>query len=414
MQNRIVTRPGLERLLTNVESVRSELGTPCYAYDYPSIRSTLDLLCTTSRLAGFENNSRFYLAFFALPNLSLFKSLLQENQQIGIACNTLEEIEALRSGGFSEWDRAVFTGGVLPERELNEILRTGCMVNVASAGNVEIAAAYNAQSRIGLRLDFTNSALKGIRIAKIRSCLETLRIAGKHLTSLHAYPGTEIEEIDSLLRHADTLLGYAGGIAELSEINYGGGFWYNYSHLTGDVSSLVDFQCYFEGVMEYNRKVLGHRHVRHCWEPGRIVFAGSGFFVTEVLEVRQTGAVCADVYIDASFTQVPAPKIRNRQHQVIVADPTGTRKVGNRYDCRICGSTTLSTDQLLPKPCSLPEVRAGDLLIILDVGAYGRAGSYNFLGKATPPEVLVTENGWQVIRQRQRKDHLLEGLDRIQ
>ena len=122
-----------------------------------------------------------------------------------------------------------------------------------------------------------------------------------------------------------------------------------------------------------------------------------------------TGMRAVDVHVDASFTQVPAPKIRGRQHKAVVLDPQGKLKKGPKYEARLCGSTTLSTDQLLPRPILIPEVEAGDLIVILDVGAYGRAGSYNFLGKTQPPEILLENTGWRLVRQRQRADHLLEG-----
>lgn len=408
-----ITRPGLQRLLDYLGVLQREVDTPFYAYDYTSILDTVNLICAASRAAGFGDNSGFYLAFFAIPNLSLFKALLRENRQLGIGCNTPEEIEALKNGGFCEWDRVVFSGGVLPRSDLIEVLKTGCLVNTASAGNLQIAATYGGDTRIGLRLDFTNNALKGVTLKQLGCSYGIVRAAGKQLDCLHAYPGTEVEDLESLVRHACVLIDQVAGFPDVSEVNFGGGFWYNYNHITGDPSAMVDFRRYFAAVREYSDRALPDRNIQYCWEPGRVVFANSGFFVTEVLEVRKTGGVCADVYVDASFTQIPTPKIRNRQYKVVVTDQHGNIKSGTRYDCRICGATTLSTDQILPRPCPLPEVNPGDLLIILDVGAYGRAGSYNFLGKAMPPEVLIKDGHWNVIRERQRNDHLLEGLNSV-
>jgi len=41
----------------------------------------------------------------------------------------------------------------------------------------------------------------------------------------------------------------------------------------------------------------------------------------------------------------------------------------------------------------LPRVRVGDLLAVLDVGAYGFSMSSRFSGQLRPPEVLALEDG---------------------
>src|ERR1051326_3769556 len=405
-----ILRPGLQRLCALIKEIRDTIGTPFYSYDWPSIESAANLFLSKSADADLKPNSRFYLAFFALPNVTLFKRLIQVDDRLGINCNTPEEVHALGSAGWNDWHRVVFSGGVLPTSDLLSIAKTGCLVNVAALGNLTSLLRDPNLYRIGLRIDFSTAALKGIREWEIESCLKWAENSNKPVTALHAYLGTEINNIDILVRHAKSLISIAVSHPRIEELNFGGGFWYDYKHQTGEVQAMTNFSEYFGTIREFLQRSIPDRVIKLGWEQGRSVFAGSGFFVTEIIEVREKSHKDADVYVDASFTQIPAPKIRNRQHYVLVLSPQGEVKTGTEYEARICGATTLSTDQLLPFTCPVPKVASGDLLIILDAGAYGWAGSYNFLGKARPPEILVDDSSWKLLRRRQRADHLLDGL----
>jgi diaminopimelate decarboxylase len=243
----------------------------------------------------------------------------------------------------------------------------------------------------------------------LTACLRGVERAGGRVEALHAYPGTEVRSLRCLIRHAAILIELASrhGIGTL---NLGGGFGYDYDSSNGEIGEMVDLQSYFASVAQIlSRYPTVAREI--AWEPGRIVFAGSGVFVTEVIEKRSRGPWSEDLYVDASFVQMPAPKLRGRRHLVVAFSPEGTRRAGSNIEARLCGATTLSTDELVPGPVIVPQVEVGDLLVILDVGAYGRSGAYNFLGKAKPPEALLTAERWELVRGRQDRLHLTEDLD---
>ena len=405
-----VTRPGLCRLQEQVTDIRACIGTPFYCYDYPTIENSVDVMLSAAASNLPARDVRFYIALFTLPNIRVTERVLKRSANLGVNCNTPEEVVALRKHGWADWNRVAFTGGVLPRKDLSMVAETGCIVNAASLGNLEHLLSGRNPCRVGLRVDFSGSALKGVRGPELELCLKAKGQGGNRVRALHAYPGTEVESIGLLIRHAEILVEFASKYPQVSEVNFGGGFWYDYTHPTGDVREMVDFGRYFSAVSHILGRHLHGREMVLSWEPGRIVFAAAGFFITEVLEVRTTGLASADVYVDGSFTNIPTPKIRNRQNQVLVLGAEGGVRSGTHYQARICGATTLSTDQLLPKACPIPQVHLGDLLVILDAGAYGHAGSYNFLGKSRPPEVMVDGSGWSVVRSRQREDHMLEGL----
>ena len=55
----------------------------------------------------------------------------------------------------------------------------------------------------------------------------------------------------------------------------------------------------------------------------------------------------------------------------------------------------------------LPRLEVGDLLAIRDTGAYGSVMASNYNRRPLPPEVLVDEGSWRVIRRRQTVDDML-------
>src|SRR5262249_55712168 len=74
-----------------------------------------------------------------------------------------------------------------------------------------------------------------------------------------------------------------------------------------------------------------------------------------------------------------------------------------RYE--VVGPVCESSD-VLGRDRDLPELRVGDLVAVLDAGAYGSAMASNYNRRPLPPEVLVDIGAWAVIRRRQTIDDI--------
>jgi diaminopimelate decarboxylase len=55
----------------------------------------------------------------------------------------------------------------------------------------------------------------------------------------------------------------------------------------------------------------------------------------------------------------------------------------------------------------LPPVEVGDVMIVRDAGAYGAVMASTYLRRPLPPEVLVDDGQWRIIRRRQTLDDML-------
>jgi diaminopimelate decarboxylase len=72
----------------------------------------------------------------------------------------------------------------------------------------------------------------------------------------------------------------------------------------------------------------------------------------------------------------------------------------------VCGNTTHSRD-FIARSCQLPQVDAGDVLVLRDVGAYGYAMSSHFLNRPRPAEVVVRHGEVHLTTRRETFDDLV-------
>ena len=118
-------------------------------------------------------------------------------------------------------------------------------------------------------------------------------------------------------------------------------------------------------------------------EPGRFLVADSTVILTRVNSTKTAHKRFANV--DAGFNLLVRPAMYDAYHEVIVA---------NHADAPVTTEYTVTgpiceTGDILAADRKLPELAAGDLIAVLDAGAYGFAMSSQYNGRPRCPEVLV-------------------------
>jgi diaminopimelate decarboxylase len=128
-------------------------------------------------------------------------------------------------------------------------------------------------------------------------------------------------------------------------------------------------------------------------EPGRFFVGGAGFLVVRVNTVKET-PLKTFVNVDAGFNTLMRPAMYQAYHRVRVI---GRTKDPLRVD--IAGDVC-ETGDILAEGRLLPRAQAGDLVVILDAGAYGFSMSSEYNARPLPAEVLVDGDAARVIRRR--------------
>jgi len=201
--------------------------------------------------------------------------------------------------------------------------------------------------------------------------------------------GAAIERLSKLARQ----LKRAG--IELAAIDAGGGLGIDY-HL-GKFDAAAKVAEYAAAV----QKGLGDFEGKLLVEPGRFLVAQAGALVTRVLQVKKNGKKTF-VITDAAMNDLIRPALYQAHHEIAPVRP----RAGKAKPVDVVGPIC-ETGDFFARDRKLTPVEPGDLLAVLDAGAYGMAQSSNYNTRLRPAEVLVEGSKARLIRRRETMDDLL-------
>ena len=136
-------------------------------------------------------------------------------------------------------------------------------------------------------------------------------------------------------------------------------------------------------------------------EPGRFIVAQAGALVTRVLNVKKNGKKTF-VITDAAMNDLIRPALYQAYHEIVPVKPRAGRARAVDVVGPVC-----ETGDFFARDRKLKPVEAGDLVALLDAGAYGMAQSSNYNSRLRPAEVLVEGKKHRLIRRREEMKDLL-------
>jgi diaminopimelate decarboxylase len=219
-----------------------------------------------------------------------------------------------------------------------------------------------------------------------------LKVAG---VSVHI--GSQITDVapfaEAVARVADLVRELRADGHKLEYVDIGGGLGIAYQ------GPDVDFADY---VAEYARavsKALRGLNVHLLLEPGRAIVGPAGALVTSVLYRKENDGK-RFLVVDAAMNDLMRPALYGAYHEIVPAvrskDP-----LAKSESVDVVGPVCESGD-FFARDREMPRVEEGDLLAILDAGAYGMALASNYNTRPRPPEVLVSGKSVKVIRRREK------------
>ena len=138
-------------------------------------------------------------------------------------------------------------------------------------------------------------------------------------------------------------------------------------------------------------------------EPGRFLVAQAGALLTRVLYTKQNGGK-RFVIADAGMNDLIRPSLYGAHHAIDTVAAPGKGAALETVD--VVGPVCESGD-FIARDRMLPHLEQGDLLAILDAGAYGLSLSSNYNTRVRPAEVLVQGRRARLIRRRETVKDLL-------
>lgn len=150
---------------------------------------------------------------------------------------------------------------------------------------------------------------------------------------------------------------------------------------------------------------LGELEVRLLLEPGRSIIGPAGVLVASVVYKKANDGK-RFVIVDAAMNDLIRPALYGAHHEIVpVAESAEEEPEVETTD--IVGPVC-ETGDFFARDRKLTVVDEGDLLAILDAGAYGMVLSSNYNTRPRPAELLVDGKSVKVIRRREKVADLLK------
>ncbi len=396
-------------------------GTPLFAYDSGVMQAKLALL-----RAALPPRFDVYYSIKANPNQSILRLFLTQGCGLEIASGG-ELFQALRAG--CNGDRILFAGPGKTSAELEYALAEGVgEIHVESLNEIEtlagLARRMGRAANVAIRVNPASEAQGGaMRMGGTASPFgideETLDPALERVLSedslsfrgIHLFSGTQILDPEVLLRQYGKGLEIAkraGAAARkpLKTLDFGGGLGIPY--FEGDQE--LDTAALRRGLarlIEEHGSAPELDGTRFVVEPGRFLVGESGVYVTRVTSIKESRGK-SFVVVDGGMNHHLAAsgnlgQVIKRNFPIVVLN-----RLGSDADPKVSIVGPLCTPlDTLARDVVLPRPEVGDLIGVLQSGAYARTSSpLGFLSHLTPPEVLVHDGGAELVRRR--GDH--EGL----
>ena len=143
-------------------------------------------------------------------------------------------------------------------------------------------------------------------------------------------------------------------------------------------------------------------------EPGRFIVGPAGALLTRVL-YRKTNGPKKFVVMDAAMNDLLRPSLYQAYHEIV---PVRWHATAANEIVDVVGPVC-ETGDFFARDRELPLINEGDLLALLDAGAYGMVLASNYNTRPTPAEVLVDGKSVKIIRRRETVEDLLRPETRL-
>jgi diaminopimelate decarboxylase len=390
--------------------------TPLYVISENRIRGNYSNLYNV--LARNYKKVRIYYAAKANSNISVLQIL--ENEGAGLDAVSPGEVSLALKAGFPA-RRILFTGTSVRNEELKFLTDSNVTVNVDSLSqldrllkiavpnvlsvrvNPEIGAGHHdhcitagKDTKFGL---WKNDAMEAYRQAKK---------AGVERFGIHMHVGSGVLEVEPFVLALDKLLSIAKNVrnevgVSFEFIDMGGGLGVPYKPQEKE----LDLRLLSEKVLSLFKSRIEEYDLGTPFfyvEPGRYLVSDASILLTCVNTVKVT-PFKKFVGVDAGFNTLVRPVMYGSYHHILLANRLDAPE---KETCDVVGPICESGDSLA-KNRRLPNIQEGDLLAVLNAGAYGYSMSSQYNVRPRAAEVLVKNGKYKLVREREQLEELVSG-----
>ncbi|WP_322741374.1 diaminopimelate decarboxylase [Fervidicoccus fontis] len=390
------------------KQLADQYGTPIYVYDKEVLLNNYERLKKSIKYRDLE----VLYSCKANNNIDILKVLKEE----GSGLDVVSPFEALLGVklGFQK-DKILFTGNNVSNEEMKFLKELGILINIDSISQLKRYGIMFPGTDISIRINpgigyghheyaKTGGLTKfGIYLNEIETAKEYVMKYNLRIRGIHIHIGSGILQTDPYISALNILLKIANEFKDLEFIDLGGGLGIPYR--PGEEKfDLGDFGEKVSSILEdFSRK---HGHVKLRIEPGRYIVGSCGVLLVRVVSIKDVslnGKRKIFIGVDSGMNHLIRPSLYGSYHEIIDVTKASDEKeivadiVGN-----IC-----ETGDFLALDRPMPKVEEGDVLAVMDAGAYGYSMSSNYNLRPRPAEIFVDGSTAKVSRRRETFEDLL-------
>ncbi len=401
------------------QELLEQYGSPLYVYNESILRARCREMAHLISIPGFKFQADYSCK--ANSNVELLKIIREE----GLTADAMSpgEIFLLFMAGFLP-SEIFYIGNNVSPAEMEWALEHHVMVSVDSLSQLEQFGKINPGGKVALRINpglgvghhqkvvtagkSTKFGITTDHLGEIKKISREyqLRIAGlnQHLGSLFLDGAVYLEGVKKLLEVATSF-------EELEFIDFGGGMGIPYQKRQGQQRlDLLKFKTDFASVLQKHGAGFPD-HFQFRIEPGRYIVAECGVLLGSVHSKKES---YGKTYIgtDIGFNVLMRPVLYGAEHDIEVypashaLDHEGAEKETVTLVGNICES-----GDILAKDKELPVMEVGDIIGVIDAGAYGMSMASNYNNRLRPAEILIQGDGLpRLIRRRDTLEDLVRNF----
>ena len=402
-----------------MEALAQQYGTPLYVYVKKQLLSNLTNL--DNDISSAFSNYQICFALKANTNPHLLSLMKKSLPTLGADCSSPGELYIADEVGI-EQERRIYTGNYESTKELKLAIESAEHLNLDDISSYERLRRFAIPKQVSFRLNpgfgsgsfpeivtSGKEAKFGIPEEKIANAYRMSQEDGVKKFGIQCMSGSGNLDNDYFVHLLTAILENARKLEKelgfrFSFISLGGGYGIPYENNQEPLDSKELFGKLGKTFHEFYEPENGPVP-KFMIEPGKIIIADAGFLLTRVTGIKESYKNF--VGLDAGMNTFLRPALYKTYHKIFkVGEPDAPEKLVADFTGGICENTDrLATDR------SFPEVEEGDLIAVMDVGAYGFSMANQYNTRPKPAEVLLENRKPRLIRRRETVEDIFSHTD---
>jgi diaminopimelate decarboxylase len=389
-------------------------GTPLYVYSASTIRQRFQQFdqafdgCAHTICYSVKANS----------NLSILRLLARLGAGFDIVSGG--ELQRVTEASGKLKSRIVFSGVGKLAHEIDLALRTGILLfNVESASEMELLAARASHLRksanFAVRVNpdvatethpYISTGLHQHKFGvpwRDAAALYRRGAENRYLipAGVSVHIGSQVTEVTPFREAMERVASLATSLRaeghDIRLVDAGGGLGIQYEQ-----DPNADFAAQTKAYAKATLGPLKNLGLHLLLEPGRAIVGPTGALLTQVIYRKRNNGK-QFVVVDAAMNDLLRPSLYGAYHEIV---PVVLHEAREPEKVDIVGPVC-ETGDFLARDRQLFRVQEGELLAILDTGAYGMSLASNYNSRPRPAEVLVDGKRVRLVRKRESIRELL-------